>query len=143
MPIDGWPVGIVVVPAGVDIEVVVVLVVPVIGGLDWVVIENERAPPSPMDVLATVRCRKSLEADMPPSAGSGDAVPVPRWLAIVFEKVVGDPLLGAVDAETPSGVAATPRAWWLWALAVCPWCVTAWVTAAAIPCWPAALAVCP
>ena len=146
MPLDGWLAGaVVVVPAGVEFEGVVVLVdvVPVVEVLDGVVVETETAPPRPGDVAPTVRCSKSLEADRPPSAGSDETVPVPRWLVVVVEKVAGDPLQGAVYGQTAPGVPAAASPWWLWAVAECPWCVAAWVPAAATPCWPAAPAVCP
>ena len=132
MPVEGWLAGAVVVgPAGVEFEGVVVLVdvVPVVGVLDGFVVETETAPPRPGDVAATVRCCQSLEADRPPSAGSGETVPVPRWLVVVVEKVAGDPLERAGDAATATGVTAAAPPWWLWAGAMCPWCATAWWTA--------------
>ena len=45
---------------------------------------------------------------------------------MVVEKVARDPLGVAGDAETPTGVTAAATPWWLGALAVCPWCATAW-----------------
>lgn len=147
MPIDGWLAGIVVVgPAGAEIEgiVVPVDVAPVGVVLDWVVVEDERAPPRPGDLMATVRCSKSLEANRPISAGSGsgETVPVARWLVGVVEKVAGDRLQGAVDAQTAPGAPVAASPWWLRTVVVCPWCVAAWVPAAVSPCWPAAPAVC-
>jgi hypothetical protein len=68
------PVDIVVVVVGVVAVVVPVVVVP--GRV--VVTENERAPPIPVDVMTTVRLRKSLGADVPPNLGAGGTVAVPR-----------------------------------------------------------------
>jgi hypothetical protein len=123
MPVDVMPVDVMPVDV-MPVDVVPVDVVPVV-----VIDDNDNDLPIPPDAIARPMWRKSGTADAPTSVRAGDTVTVPEPIVLVVEKVAGDPLEGAGDPATATGVTVAALPCWLWAVAMCPWCATAWWTA--------------